>query len=376
MKKMNHTQTRTDITDTHKRAPMVKLNVPVCVCACLCVAIFFMYFSICFPAAAAEILTGKLSDVAGEVEVQKRGSAEWTRATSGMTVSPGDQINTGLNGRARLLFKNSVTEIMPLTQFVVGRAFEDDKNVNTELFLQIGKVVSNVDPRSEKKNKFTVTTPTAVAGIRGTRQECGFSKGFGTEVKIRDGAGYMAPVKAEKLPLAVQAMLGVAPAGGGRAGGVGRGEGKAEAPKTVKEAVAEFNAWLQQSEQSLSGGAAGEGVAQPLLDPKTLDYVISVGDGLSATIQNASDPKSIVDPVTALIQNVAPSVLPAGSAPSEDKATLTSTEIVDAPVTVTIIQEAAIVQQAVTVQATTTSTTVTPTPPNRPTTSQGQGVQP
>lgn len=331
---------------------------------------------------AAEILTGKLIEVAGEVEIQRRGAADWTRATAGMTVNPGDQINTGITGRASLTFKNSTTEIKPLTQFVVGRAFEDDQNVHTELFLQVGKVITAVDPRSAKANKFTVTTPSAVAGIRGTRQECGFSKGFGTEVKIRDGTGYMAPVKAEKLPPAVQAMLGVAPAGGGREGGVGKGEerkgeggGKKgeEGPKTVKEAVAEFNAWIQQSEQSLGKGGAGEG-PQPLMDPGTLDYVMPIGDGLSATIQNATDPRAIIDPLAAMTQNTAPSVLPAGSSPAEDKAALQSTEIVDAPVTITVIEAAATTKEAVQVQTTTSSsTTTTPTPPNRPTTGQTQG---
>ena len=331
-------------------------------------------------AQSADILTGKLADVAGEVEVQKRGSASWTPARSGMAVGPGDQINTGLTGKASLVFTNSVTEIQPLTQFVVGRAFEDKSSVTTELFLQVGKVVSNVDPKSAKANKFTVTTPTAVAGVRGTRQECRFDRGFGTEVKISEGAGYMAPVRAEKLPPAVQAMLGMAPAGGGREGGVGRGDEKGgkggekkEAPKTVSEAVAEFNAWIQQAEQSL--GAPGGGEAAPILDPQTLDFVVPIADGLSATIQSATDPKGITDATAGLVQSVAPSVLPAGTSAAEEKAAQQSTEVVDAPVTVTVVEAKEAVKAAVKIQETTTLTTITTTvtPPNRPALGQDQG---
>lgn len=365
-----HEQTRTDTNKGRRADFFIGLSgMMVRVCSCTFVVMISLLVSSVF---AAEILTGKLMGVSGEVEVQKRGSAQWVRASNGMTVNPGDQINTGLTGRASLTFKNSVTEINPLTQFVVGRVFEDNKNVNTEIFLQVGKVVSVVDPRSAKANKFTVTTPTAVAGIRGTRQECSYSKGFGTEVKIRDGAGYVAPVRSDKLPPAVQSMLGIAPAGGGRAGGVGKGADKrGDQPKTVKEAVAEFNAWIQQAEQNISGGP-GVAEVQPLLDASTLDYVMPVGDGLSASVQSATDPTAISDPLQSLLESTAPSVIPAGSTPAEDKAALQSTEIVDAPVTITILEAQAVSKEAVQVQSTTTATS-TPTPPNRPTTGQSQG---
>ncbi|MBI4179537.1 FecR domain-containing protein [bacterium] len=336
------------------------------------------------PVYAAELLTGKLADVRGEVEVQKRGSREWVRGTSGMVVSPGDQVNTGLGGSASLVFKNSVTEIRPLTQFVVGRAFEDAKTVNTELFLQIGKVVSNVDPKSAKGNRFTVTTPTAVAGVRGTRQECGYSAGFGTEVKIENGEGYMSPVRAEKLPPAVQAMLGVAPAGGERAGGVGRGDekradapgrdvpGAAETPKTVAEAVEAFNQWMDASEAALSEDAAApeEGVALEL-DPGSLDYVVEIGDGLTGSVTDADDPTAVEDPLTALVEDAAPSVLPDGLTDAEEFAALISTEIVDEPVGVTSLEDQE--EFAAELEALISTGVVTITPPDRPSQGQSQG---
>lgn len=349
------------------------------------------------PTEAADMMSGKLADVSGEVEVQKRGESAWSPASNGMVVSPGDQINTGLSGHASLVFKNSVTEIQPLTQFVVGRVFEDGQSIHTELFLQIGKVVSNVDPNSGKNNKFTVTTPTAVAGVRGTRQECSFSQGFGTQVSVRDGAGFMAPVRPENLPPAVQAMLNVAPAHGGREGGVGKGddkgakgrtdertdgrgdkgkdkgEKKEKEAQTVKEAVAEFNAWIAQSEQSMAG-AGGADAVMPILDAATLDYVMPVADGLSATIQNATDPTAVQDAMSTLMEAATTVVTPAGTSAAEDKAQMTATEVVDAPVTVT---SAAAAQEAIAeIIDAISSGSISPTtvpPPNRPTDGQGQG---
>ncbi len=384
MKTFSHTQTITDIhtclpagRDTHTQLEKSTIQhlgwKAVCACVCLCVAIVLPSFS-------ADIMTGKLANVQGEVEVQKRGTTEWATATADMTIGPGDQINTGLTGHASLIFKNSTTEIEPFTQFVVGRALEDKDNMTTELFLQVGKVSSAVNPASGKKNKFTVTTPSAVAGVRGTKQECSFNKGFGTEVKIKDGTGYMAPVRPEALPPAVQAMLGVAPAGGGREGGVGKGDEKGkgekkgeEGPKTVQEAVAEFNAWLQQSEQAAAGGGAE--AVQPLLDPQTLDYAIPVADGMSATVQNAADPKSIIEPTAALIQASAPSVVPAGSTPAEQKAAQQSTEVVDAPAAVSAAEAQSAVQDVIETISHESSggSTTTVTPPNRPTQGQSQG---
>ena len=208
---------------------------------------------------AAEIMAGRLTGVKGNVEVQKRGAEEWTAATDGMEIQPGDRINAGFNGRAVLEFENSRTEIRPVTQFVVGRAFTTNDLHYTELFLQVGKVLSEVNPNNGKQNRFNVTSPVAVAGVRGTKQEVRFAPAVGMDVKIHEGHGVVSPVSADKLPPAVQQLLQIAPKGGNRAGGVAElreegGKGGKTDVATPKEAVEAFNEWIQDA----AGGAAGE----------------------------------------------------------------------------------------------------------------------
>lgn len=162
---------------------------------------------------ASEVAEGRLKDVKGDVEIKKRGGEEWVDAFDGMKIGPGDIITTGMNGRSKLMFKNSETKIEPLTQFVLGRSVQADTEMYTELYLLSGKVSTHVTKTkiSGIKNKFNVVTPTAVVGVRGTIQTVEYYSDLGTRADIKDGKGYAAPIPADKLPAAVLELLGIAP---------------------------------------------------------------------------------------------------------------------------------------------------------------------
>lgn len=165
------------------------------------------------PSQSAEISEGRIYDVKGSVEVKKRGGQDWIEAYNDMRIGPGDIISTGIDGRARLNFKNSETKIDPLTQFVLGRSVEKDTEMYTELYLLAGKISSHVTKTkySGIKNKFNVVTPTAVVGVRGTIQTVEYNPGLGTNADIKDGKGFAAPLPTAKLPPAVLELLGIAP---------------------------------------------------------------------------------------------------------------------------------------------------------------------
>ncbi|OGH60323.1 MAG: hypothetical protein A3G34_09780 [Candidatus Lindowbacteria bacterium RIFCSPLOWO2_12_FULL_62_27] len=326
------------------------------------------------PAHAAEqktALIGTIAESAGAVEVLKRGSTEWVRVTVGTKVGTGDQINTGIDGRAVLKFDNSATEIRPLTQFVVGRAMQDDKEFTTEMFLQVGKLVNSVDKESGKKNKFTVTTPTAVAGIRGTQQEIGFGEGFGTECKIEDGEGYMAPVQAEKLPPAVQMALGVGPAAAAAPAGLAAGgEPRAEAgapgaggppgaggavseaatgaagggQATAEAVAAALDNWLQASfDDKVAGeeGGAEEAPAEeiPLEEAQGGEEIV-IGDGEEAGVRDPDDVEGNVDPLDVILVQSVTNITSAAASEAEQEAALISTEVSDVPASETALDEA------------------------------------
>lgn len=345
--------------------------------------------SVCHAEEQKTAMTGTLSGVTGVVEIMKRGTTAWVQAANGEKIGTGDQINTGIDGNAVLKFENSVTEIKPLTQFTLGRAMEDKKEFSTEMFLSVGKIKSKADQVGGKTNRFTVTTPTAVAGIRGTQQEISFGEGFGTECKIEDGSGYMAPVDVAKLPPAVQMLLGVAPAspaassGGGKTegpgagpsapGATGAGAGRivseaatsaagsasASPPGAVAEAVSgALDKWLESSFDNQVAGEEGEGAGPaeggpeageeaapeeppPLLDEQSAaGEEIEIGDGQSAAIEDPQDVESIVDPTETLLQDAATDITAAGTTESELEAALSTTEISDAPPSELAVEDA------------------------------------
>ncbi|OGH56610.1 MAG: hypothetical protein A3G34_09410 [Candidatus Lindowbacteria bacterium RIFCSPLOWO2_12_FULL_62_27] len=271
---------------------------------------------------AADVMVGVLKEVRGNVEILKRGETEWRKARSGAEVMPGDKLSTGMQGTARLEYRNSAIDIEPLTQFVVGRTLEDSEKFYTEMFLQVGKIISEVNPRSGKQNKFTVTTPAGVCGIRGSKQEVGHFPQTGTEMRMLEGHGFMGAVKPENLPAPVQAVLGIAPAAGG-------GEAPAE------------NAGL--------------------LSEQAFDFVYTAGAGQSIEVRDMIDPGAVVDAAQGLARDAVADVTPAALSDKEREATQITAEPVDAPVAVTTRAELAAQADEVrtaTTTAVTTSTTI------------------
>lgn len=303
--------------------------------------------------AAAEVMIGKLKNVQGNVEILKRGQSEWQKAADGAAIRPGDKISAGMQGRAKLEYPNSVIDIEPLTQFVVGRTMEDSEKFQTELFLQIGKVVSEVNPMSGRENRFTVTTPAGVCGIRGSKQEVGHFPQTGTEMRMIEGQGYMGTVKPENLPAPVQAVLGVAPA--------------SAAPATPEQAVQEFNQWIQEADRAAEGGGPAENAG--LLDEKTLDFVYSASAGQSVEVRDGRDPGAVVDASQGLAREAVPDITPASISDKEREATQVTAEPVDQPVAVSNRAEQSVQAdevRAVTTTAVSTSTATTLRFPDRP----------
>lgn len=340
----------------------------------LTMALFILFaVNLVLPATAAEIMTGVLTDVTGNVEIMRRGEKQWQKAAKGMPIKPGDKISTGISGSAVLSFENSLTEITPMTQFVIGRTVEDSQKFYTELFLQVGKVVTEVNAKSGKQNRFNVTTPSAVAGIRGSKQEVGHFPQTGTEMKMLEGHGFMAPQDPNKLPGAMKEVLGLSPQkAGGEEGGKDKDKEKKDDEKgekneksekdekgekadeggrpekdkedrsdeagrdigteeTPKEAVGEFNQWLQENENAIMEAGAAEEKDIGLLDEKTMDFVQDAGKGHSVEIRDAQDPAGIVDADQKLAKDATPDVTPAGMSASEKDAATVSTETVDQP---------------------------------------------
>lgn len=384
--------------------------------------LILIMWTLVFPAAgsAAEIAEGILSNVSGDIEVQKRGGRTWIRAYDGMRIGPGDQISSGIDGRAVLTIKDSKTDIASLTQFVVGRSVESKDQVYTELFLRLGKVVSTVPKPSEGggiQRRFNVITPTAVVGVRGTEQAVGYFPGQGTDANIRDGKGFAAPAP-DALAGPAKAILGISPArmsaDNGKNGGNGQGEDEKEKKKKKKEkgtlsdegeetdkeegrfpeeggaamelasadegmaegvpaqmdppttteiAVEQFNQWLDNFDLSVDPDAGIQSLG--LLDDQTLDFVVPVDDGLRITVADREDPGAFVSTVSTQSLDAQSDIAPLGLSPAEQQETATTLETVDQPLSISVTEEQSSLDDAAEI-VTQTSTQQGGVPPNVP----------
>lgn len=393
--------------------------------ALVCIGLLFFVLGLTGYAHAAEVVDGILTSVAGDVEVQKRGGQDWIRAYDEMKIGPGDQISTGIDGRAILAIKGSKTKVSPLTQFVVGRSVESSDQVYTELFLRMGQVVSRVPKKTGESNirrRFNVITPTAVVGVRGTEQTVGYFPGTGTDAKIRDGKGFAAPTP-DALAAPARAVLGISPArtlsGEGEdngnekkakddkdkkkkkkekgtlsdegeetdkqkskrandEGGAAE-EGREATPEaqaaeaggqmpeatgfTPEAAVDQFNQWLDKFDLSVSPDAGVRDLG--LLDDKTLEFIVPVDNGLRVTVGDRENPEAFVNTVSTQQVDAQTDIAPQGLSPAEQQESTTSLETVDQPVSISVTEDQSTFQQA-TEAVTQTSTLQGGIPPTVP----------
>jgi len=105
--------------------------------------------------------------VEGRVQKQSSGASEWTSLDKGMQVSIGDSIRTARNSLVDIALddaqKNTI-RIDEKTMVVLNSAGE---NTIDRLDLSRGKVFSNLESIKAGLS-FEVTTPSAVAGVRGS----------------------------------------------------------------------------------------------------------------------------------------------------------------------------------------------------------------
>lgn len=99
----------------------------------------------------------------GSVLYQAPGAAEWAPAGAGQAILPGGQVKTEADGLAMVKFLSdgSMMKLKPQTHLT----FEAREKGG--LLLSMGAALFDVK-KTASKDKFTVTTPTSVATVKGT----------------------------------------------------------------------------------------------------------------------------------------------------------------------------------------------------------------
>ena len=121
----------------------------------------------CSQARAADAMA-TLKRVTGDVKIRANQTAEWQVAKVGDTLAQGAQVRTGGEGEALLVWpQGHVVRIFNLTVMTINNQ-ETGTDEKTELNVGVGKIFSKVNKLKSANSTFSVKTPTAVAGVRGT----------------------------------------------------------------------------------------------------------------------------------------------------------------------------------------------------------------
>jgi hypothetical protein len=123
-------------------------------------------------ASAATSRVAVIQSLSGTVQVQKAGGTKLFRAFAKMTLNEGDVLTTSADSSAELQFANGTSEDDRMTVSANAKLtfskLSDRKGTRTKVTMWNGTAWVDVKSIATKNDEFTLETPTAVMGVRGT----------------------------------------------------------------------------------------------------------------------------------------------------------------------------------------------------------------
>lgn len=119
----------------------------------------------------SQIRTARVSFLAGSAFVRKQGVSRWEQVQLGRVLTVLDELATDSTGRLEIAFDNGGRlRMRPKTSLVIDlMALEGGgQEAATDIALGLGKVSAKMAKLQLKRERFSLSTPAAVAGIRGT----------------------------------------------------------------------------------------------------------------------------------------------------------------------------------------------------------------
>lgn len=143
---------------------------------------------ICTAAAQAQAgSSALLAKKEGNVEVKLPGKS-WSEARMGESLAQGAEIRTSAGATAFVKWANGdVIKIGPLSQVVLSKMQQSGNTRNREISLNEGKAFAKVKKLATGESTFTIRTPTAIAGVRGTGFQGSFIPGRGAQFTVLSG---------------------------------------------------------------------------------------------------------------------------------------------------------------------------------------------
>ncbi|MEX2442300.1 MAG: FecR domain-containing protein [Alkalispirochaeta sp.] len=113
-------------------------------------------------------LEAVITGIDGKVEVRLSEGGEWTPAETGQSVPTGATISTSFQSTAEITIGESRLEVEALTRMRIDELIEESDTDRTDLHLQVGRVDAEVRSSENRDTEFRVSSPIAVAAVRGT----------------------------------------------------------------------------------------------------------------------------------------------------------------------------------------------------------------
>lgn len=123
-----------------------------------------------FSATTGWAFDAVIESLDGRVEVAL-GSGNWIPAQPGMVLGTGDMISSSFGARAVVRIGDAVLTVRPLTRLRIDELAEREGVLESELFLQVGRVRSELRSGGNRVQEFRLRSPVATAAVRGTQFE-------------------------------------------------------------------------------------------------------------------------------------------------------------------------------------------------------------
>jgi len=157
-------------------------------------------------ASAASSRVAVIHELKGSVKVKKSGGSKEFTAFAKMSLNEGDVLDVGEGGYAVLQFANGTSEDDQMTvnanTTLTFSKLTDGKGTTTKVSMLNGSVWSTVKSIKNKDDQFTLETPTAIMGVRGTNLFVSVDPITGdARFAILSGIGQVIPTNDRTVPV-------------------------------------------------------------------------------------------------------------------------------------------------------------------------------
>ncbi|HPP06535.1 MAG TPA: FecR domain-containing protein, partial [Syntrophorhabdaceae bacterium] len=134
-------------------------------------------------------MDGTVTFVKGDAMLQRNNSQEWIKLKQGDLIKQGDSLKTGDKSTLEITFEDkSILFMRPNTLLTVNTlekkgVFAIVNNIN----LKSGKAISNIKKITGTEPRYEVTTPSAIASVRGTDFRISVDEKWATRAEVLDG---------------------------------------------------------------------------------------------------------------------------------------------------------------------------------------------